>query len=65
MHLEVEGSKGRGRPCKTWLETIDNDLRIWNIDSNKTEDRPAWKNLLKTAVKSLTCENRGMVAQNR
>ena len=61
-HLDVDGFKGRGRPRKTWKESINEDLRLWNIDSNKIEDRPAWKNELKLAMKSPTRGNRGMVA---
>ena len=63
FHLEVDGFKGRGQPQKTWIETINEDLKEWNIDSDVIKDRPIWKNNLKTAMKSPTRGNRGMVAQ--
>ena len=64
FHLEVDGFKGKGRPRKTWIETINEDLKEWNIDSDVIKDRPIWKNNLKTAMKSPTRRNRGMVAQS-
>ena len=63
FHLEVDSFKGRGHPRKTWIETINKDLKEWNIDSDVIKDRPIWKNNLKTAMKSPTCGNCGMVAQ--
>ena len=60
-HLEIDG---RRRPHKTRSETMTEDMKAWNIDVNNVPDRPVWKKALKTAMKSLTCSNRGQVAQN-
>ena len=38
FHLEVDGFKGKGRPRKTGIETINEDLKEWNIDSNLIKD---------------------------
>ncbi len=27
--MEVERSGGRGRPRKTWVETVKNDIKAW------------------------------------
>ena len=31
MTLEANGKKGRGRPRKTWYQTIHEDLRLFNL----------------------------------
>ena len=48
--LEVNGKRGRGRPRKTWKQTIDEDLKSWKIEKNFTQDRVTWKRMLKTAI---------------
>ena len=39
----VEGNRTRGRPCKTWGQLIDNDLRKLRLDPGLAYDREAWK----------------------
>ena len=34
--LEVEGRQGRGRPRKTWNETINNDKKEWKLNDNRS-----------------------------
>ena len=62
--IVVTGCQGRGRPRKSWKESVTDDLRLWNIDPNMVHDRPKWKNALKTAMKSPTRGNRGKAAQS-
>ena len=37
MYMEVEGARPRGRPRKTWLEVVKNDMKglglavIWTV----------------------------------
>ena len=64
-HLQRDGFKGRGRPRKTGSVTATEDLKAWNIDvNNNAHDRPVWKKVLRTAMKTPTHGNRGQVAQN-
>ena len=60
----VTGCQGRGRPRKSWKESVTDDLRLWNIDPTMVYDRPKWRNALKTAMTSPTRGNRGKVAQS-
>ena len=62
--IVVDGCQGRGRPRKSWRESVTDDLRLWNIDPIMVHDRPKWRNLLKTAMKSPTRGKRGKVAQS-
>ena len=58
------GCQGRGRPCKSWKESVTDDLSLWNIAPIMVHDQSKWKNALETAMKSPTRENRGKVAQS-
>ena len=63
--IDVSGCQGRGRPRKSWKESVTDDLCLWNIISNIVHDRSKWKNSLKTAMRSPTCGNFGKVVQSR
>ena len=49
--FEVVGQRGRGRPKKTWKDTINNDLRHWKLlppkaldfEGNLSEKWKLWK----------------------
>lgn len=41
--LEVQGCRGRGRPRKTWMEVIKEDLRSCNLTANMAQDRDVWR----------------------
>ena len=41
--IAVTGCQGRGRPRKSWKESVTDDLRLWNIDPNMVHDRPKRK----------------------
>ena len=64
IHLEKDGLKSRGRPHKTWSETVTEDLKAWNIDANNVHNPPVWKKALTTAMKIQTHSDLGLVAQN-
>ncbi len=41
--LDVEGSRGRGRPRKTWDEVVRGDLKAKAIHHDLTQERVTWK----------------------
>ena len=45
--IAVEGRRGRGRPCKTWKEVVQADLRAKGIEHNLAQDRVKWKRAIK------------------
>ena len=40
--FEVVGQRGRGRPKKTWKDTINNDLRHWKLSRANPANRMFW-----------------------
>jgi len=38
MKINVEGERGRGRPIKRWLDTIENDIRAAGMRAGVVED---------------------------
>ena len=47
MEMEVEGSRGRGRPKTRWKDCIKNDLRAKNIDEGAVRNRSEWRRLIR------------------
>ena len=43
MYMEVEGARTRGRPRKTWLEVVRNDMKELDLASVDALDSHAWK----------------------
>ena len=39
----VEGKRSRGRPKKTWVEQIKNDLNELRLSADLTRDRSNWR----------------------
>ncbi len=39
----MDGSRGRGRPRKTWDEVVRDDLKAKAIHRDLAQDRVAWK----------------------
>ena len=39
----VVGKRGVGHPKKTWYEVVKDDLRVWNLSEDTTQDREAWR----------------------
>ena len=42
-HLEVDGKRPKGRPRKTWLETIQSDMRGVGLKAQDALDRVRWR----------------------
>ena len=49
MEYEVEGSRPRGRPKRTWKEVVQKDCQARNLNKEDAMDRGRWKKLIKIA----------------
>jgi len=47
MEYEVEGSRPRGRPKRTWSEVVQKDCQTRNLNREDAMDRGRWKKLIK------------------
>jgi len=47
MEYEVEGSRPRGRPNRTWKEVVPKDCQGRNLNKEDAVDRGRWKKLIK------------------
>jgi len=47
MEYEVEGSRSRGRPKRTWKEVVQKDCQARNLNKEDAMDRGRWKKLTK------------------
>jgi len=47
MEYEVEGSRPRGTPKKTWREVMQKDCQARNLNRENAMDRGRWKKLIK------------------
>ena len=45
---EVEGSRPRGRPHRTWRQVVQKDCQAYNLNREDAMDRGRWKKLIKT-----------------
>jgi len=41
--MDVEGKRGRGRPKKRWLETLENDMRAVGVCRGDVIDQIKWR----------------------
>ena len=48
LEYEVEGSRPRGRPKRTWREVVQNDCQTRNLNKEYAMNRGRWKKLIKT-----------------
>jgi len=48
MDYEVEGSRPRGRPKRTWKEVVQKDCQACNLNKEDAMDRSRWRKLIKT-----------------
>ena len=46
IELEVEGRRPVGRPKKTWIQIVEEDMRKLNITKYMAEDRKQWRQLI-------------------
>ena len=44
---EVEGKRLRGRPRKTWMEAINNELRSLNANRVDSQSRTLWRKIVR------------------
>jgi len=47
LEYEVEGSRPRGRPQRTWREIVQKDCYALNLNKEDAMDRSRWKKLIK------------------
>jgi len=47
MEYEVEGSRPRGRPKRTWKEVVQKDCQTRDLNREDAMDRSRWKKLMK------------------
>jgi len=47
MEYEVDGSRPRGRPKRTWIEIVQKDCQTRNLNREDAMDRGRWKKLIK------------------
>jgi len=47
MEYEVEGTRPRGRPKRTWREIVQKDCQACKLNREDAMDRSRWKNLIK------------------
>jgi hypothetical protein len=45
MELNVEGSRARGRPKRTWLNVVEEDMRVRGLTRGDAYDREKWRRL--------------------
>ena len=46
MEVEVSGTRPRGRPRKTWMKNIEDDLRELNLVQDDAYNRDKWRGLI-------------------
>jgi len=47
MEYEVEGSRPRGRPKRTWREVVQKDYQARHLNREDDMDHSRWKKLIK------------------
>jgi len=47
MQYEVEGTKPRGRPKKTWTEIVEKECQARKLNRKDTMDRNRWVKQIK------------------
>ena len=48
MEMEVTGMRPRGRPRKTWMKNIEEDLRELNLVQEDAYNRDRWRGLIRS-----------------
>ena len=48
MEMEVTGTRPRGRPRKTWMKNIEEDLRKLSLVQEDAYDRDRWRGLIRS-----------------
>jgi len=47
MEYEVQGSRPRSRPKRTWREVVQKDWQARNLNREDAVDRRRWKKMIK------------------
>ena len=47
MEMEAPGRRPPGRPKKTWIKNVEEDLTEWNLNKEDVFDREKWRALIK------------------
>jgi len=47
MEYEVEGSRPRGKPNRTWTEVVQKDCQAHKLNKRDAMDRSRWKKLIR------------------
>jgi len=47
MECQVEGSRPRGRPKRTWREVVQKDCQACDLNREDAMDHGRWKKLIK------------------
>jgi len=56
MEYEVEGSRPRGRPKKTWKEVVREDCQAHKLNKEDAVDRRKWRKEIMKYVDQDGCE---------
>ena len=51
LKIDSGGSRGRGRPKKTWKEAVQKDREAMGLSGIEPTDRPTWKRMLRSSVR--------------
>ena len=54
----VPGTKGPGRPKKTWNECVKQDLKVCRLSEAGTQDRVSWRSSVNNSRQEPTPSNR-------
>ena len=46
MDFKVDGNAGRGRPTKSWLECVNDDMRKFALKKELAHDRTVWRSAI-------------------
>ena len=46
MDFKVDGSAGRGRPRKSWLECVNDDIKKMGLERKMTHNWTEWKSAI-------------------
>ena len=46
MDFKVDGSAGRGRPRKSWLECVNDDMKKFGLKKEMAHDRTVWRSAI-------------------
>ena len=48
-HMQLQGSRPRGRPKKTWKEVVHEDCQARKLNKEDAMDRCKWRKVIKEA----------------